>query len=378
MEEDNNEPQLDKYTQERIDKGINELLEEKELKTKWRKELEQNEDIQKHFQKYNQHSINSFINTYLTFKYSWYRFGDFYQELINKEQAQWILKAHDHLKFILQKKLFDLQCLWRAEQIKIDEVKICFDFKLWGNDILNCPFLEHITQQEISLYQEYLMQENIKANDDDYTEWQNYEEIKEDYNNSDSEMPEWYEFHNTRTGNNQFLLLPNIRGQKEAFYTQLVFEKNLKILETQQNDTISNVDQRPFLSSYNEDLATFVSKFEDKDFQKKFKYYTQCNNNYSDNEYYENILSELLNTKEPIPIKAHYDIKQAIENAYHHYNCLKIANHLPIAYNQYLFNLKMGFIIEGDDKFYPSLREKIIKNILEGRVLNGEEPTLDF
>ena len=32
-----------------------------------------------------------------------------------------------------EKKLFDLQCLWRAEQIELESVEICFDFIIITN-----------------------------------------------------------------------------------------------------------------------------------------------------------------------------------------------------------------------------------------------------
>ena len=46
MEENQNEDQfLDKYTKDSVEKGITELLEEKELKIKWRRELAENDSI---------------------------------------------------------------------------------------------------------------------------------------------------------------------------------------------------------------------------------------------------------------------------------------------------------------------------------------------
>ncbi|NJM80760.1 MAG: hypothetical protein HC854_16210, partial [Flavobacterium sp.] len=76
METPNDHSNLDKYTQNKVEKGIQELLDEKELKIKWRKEMEQNEAIQKYFKSYKETSINSFIDDYLNKKYLWFRFGD--------------------------------------------------------------------------------------------------------------------------------------------------------------------------------------------------------------------------------------------------------------------------------------------------------------
>jgi len=52
MEEhhNNGEEHLDKYTKDKVEKGINDLLEEKELKIKWRKEISENQSMQEFFQ----------------------------------------------------------------------------------------------------------------------------------------------------------------------------------------------------------------------------------------------------------------------------------------------------------------------------------------
>ncbi len=62
----------------------------------------------------------------------------------NEEQhgIKWVSKVSDHLQYIQQKKLFDAQCLWRAEQLDIPDIQICYDFMIWEKDILNCPFID--------------------------------------------------------------------------------------------------------------------------------------------------------------------------------------------------------------------------------------------
>ena len=78
MEENQNEDQfLDKYTEDRVAKGITELLEEKELKIKWRREIVENQSIQTFFENYHPNSIQSFIDGYINKKYFAYSFGSF-------------------------------------------------------------------------------------------------------------------------------------------------------------------------------------------------------------------------------------------------------------------------------------------------------------
>ncbi|NHN24562.1 hypothetical protein FIA58_002640 [Flavobacterium jejuense] len=382
METPNDDANLDKYTKDRIEKGIQELLDEKELKIKWRKEIEQNEAIQAYFKGYQESSISSFINDYLQKKYMWFRFGDMYKKMADDHRSQWIELAHDHLEIILQKKLFDLQCLWRAEQIKVEGVEICFDFVIWQNDILNCPFLEPLTASDIEMYQEYLLSEEAELID--YCsgdEWQDYEERKAGYLNPEGdylEMPEWYEFHNQRTGNTNLFLLPDIRGEKENFYSDLYFKNKEKEKEKKEQPVNTPTDYKPSLVGYDHEVVSFfVKTFETKDIQSKYKHYEESNS-IQDNMYYEDLIREMIEAKENIPIRANEDFREALVLAHNEYRCKKVADHLPLAFEQYLFNIKMGFSVGGEDLFYTGLRDNYLQRLIEGRVLNGEEPNLDF
>lgn len=376
---------FDKYTQDKI----NEVLEEKKLRAQWRKEIQENEAMQNYFKSFNAASVKNFIDAYISNKISWMRFGDFYKEKAEKEASQWIEQAHEHLEAILQKKLFDIQCLWRAEQIQLEGVEICFDFKIWEKNIWDCPFIEPITANDIAMYCDYLSSADFELHDFyDLNEWQNYEEIKEAYqdDNDYDDMPEWYEFHNTRTGNSSLLLLPDIRGGKEEFYHNLFFNSKEhldKMAEYEAKKVINpNFDARPNLDSYpNEKLDYFVKTFEDRTVQLKHKYYSEnCRygSGHRQTEYYDELFREMLDINEPIPIQAHHDFREAAAMAYNHYKCRKIVENLPIACEQYLLNKKMGFLMSKKDNFYRDLRVQYTERLVKAREMNGEAPDLDF
>ena len=65
----------------------------------------------------------------------------------------------ERLKEILQKKLFDMQCLWRAEKIIIPEINVSSDFRYWEANIFNCPFIEPVTENEIEIILKHLTKE---------------------------------------------------------------------------------------------------------------------------------------------------------------------------------------------------------------------------
>jgi hypothetical protein len=385
-EETTDEGNLDDYTQKRVKEGIEDLLQEKELKIKWRKEIENYPNLDAFFEPYYDNSKKSFIDHYLTVKHSYTKHGDSYGRILERKHAKWINEAHEQLEAILQKKLFDLQCLWRANQVKLEGVQICYDFKIWKEDIFSCPFLEPITDNDIKMYQEFLNQGNLGLRDLTSLEWQDYIEIKEEYLNQEDGfyMPDWYSFHNLRTGNSSLLLLPDTRGEMEEFYMTLrTPEKEAAIKKAESLQPVEEKETKMFLNYFDDNvIKEFVDTFEDELSKKRYANYSEV---FSKKRFdlfeYNDLCSNIEEINEPIPVGAHHDLKEAMQIAYTNYCLKKIADHLPIAHEQYLLNKQMGFTVnkEEEDEFErPDLRKMYIDAILRGRERNGEERTLDF
>lgn len=388
MEERNENEKLDKYTQERLENGLKELEEEKQLKIKWRKEIEENEALQLNLSQYHPNSVDGFIRQYINHKYNVYLYGDMYIKIAEQERSKWIDMAHEHLKFILQKQLFDLQCQWRAEEIKLDGIDKCFDFEIWGQDILNCPFLKPITKEDIELYQNFLMTANLDYSTHDTEEdWQNYDSILDGYKN-DTEgcsVPRWYDYHFMQTGNNHLLLLEDIRGKKEDFYREIYFRnqqketEQKKVADKQNKEPIPLIDRRPYLSSMDEKMTNYIfSNYEDPEMLTKHNYYCEGIKEGTDNSYHEDMFRELLEIKEDVPVDSNYSIRDAIEIAYNQYMAQKLAENLPTAHEQYLFNRKMGFVVQADNQYKMDMDTIYTNSILDGRVLNGEPRDFNF
>jgi RNA binding exosome subunit len=385
MEEENNpdEAHLDNYTQKKIKDGIDNLLQEKDLKIKWRKELENNPAVVEYFKGYFGNPMKSFLDSYLNTKHLSYSYGDMYKNMLERKRDQWINEAHKQLEYILQKQLFDKQCLWRAQQITIEGVTVVYDFKVWEQDILNCPFLEVITEYDIELYQAFLYDIDFPPHYLDHNDWQDHEEIKACYTSNEEEddfaMPDWYEYHNNKTGNSSLLLLPDTIGKKENFYIEIYRQaKNAKHAETKLEPE-PEWDKRPYLSTWDDKtIKFFVDTFEDKETQKKYKYYSEGSKNHANFDL-QHTLNCILDADEPIPVESHYDIRLAIEIAYNKYYFKKVTAHLPLAHEQYLFNKKMGFKFEKEkENRYIEFRDNFKRMILEGRALNGEEQNFDY
>src|SRR5882762_2361302 len=131
---------------------------ENEQKQEWRTEIDANESMQKYFSQFSSASVESFIDHLLRNKNMWMEHGDRYTERMETDGVQWVYSAFRHLQIIQQKKLFDAQCLWRAEKLAIKEVELCADFRVWEQDILNCPFIDPVSREDIDLYTDYLQQ----------------------------------------------------------------------------------------------------------------------------------------------------------------------------------------------------------------------------
>lgn len=377
----NEDPNINKYS-DRYEKGVNELAQEKELKTKWHREILENKAMQEHFKGFHPTSVATFITFYLAEKYIAYKYADSYQKRLEKKRSKWIDQAHDHLKVIQNKKLFDLQCLWRAEQVTQEGVQLCYDFKAWSEDILNCPFLEPVTRDEIVMYQAFLHKDGLDFDTlSDLHDLQDYEGFKANYTSKDDDasiLPDWYEFHNIRTGNAALLLLPDLRGGKEEFYAHLFRKERDKDLPPR---SLSFLEDRPFLlTSDKEEVLHFVTTFEDEETRRNYTNYKEVSKrDFDDNEY---DISELLmymeEEEEHIPIKASYDYREALYQAYNSFKLKKLAEHMPMAREQYLFTRTMGLTTEPKNNFFSTLKDSYLQMILKGRELNGEERNLEF
>jgi hypothetical protein len=362
------------------------MKDEQEIKQQWLKEMLENTAMQAYFKQFNEASIPSFMESYVTYKSIWVNHGKTYEENMEHNSIQWVDAATKHLEIIQQKKLFNAQCLWRAGKLEIPEIKVCYDFRIWEQNVLNCPFIEPISQDDIELYQTYLLQgdpdDEIGWNGSQ--EWQEYDDIIAAYNdndNAETNIPSWYEFYDGRRGTSVYMTLPNIKGEKEQFYRTLKFnkEKAKKALETTEKPIPFNPN---FLTFYNDETTDwFVSTFENKQIQQWYKAYKwqTRNTDAEDNlEYYLEILQE---ADEQIPIETNVSWQEGIMKAAIKYRFNKIAEALPEAYEQYLMNIEMNIAFPVDDDWDATddeIRNIYITSTLKGRKLNGEPEDFDY
>ena len=351
----------------------------------WKKEILDNKEMQTYFSAFKASSIESFVKYYVSEKYYWVNYGT--RELLDMENEviQWEDIAFKHLGLIQQKKLFDAQCLWRAEQLEIKELKLCCQFGRWENDILNCPFIEPVTNHDIERYSNFLLNpvywdlENENWSDI-YHDFDSVKMAGIDSNNANVNFPEWYEYHNMVTGNGTLLLLPDVRQEKEEFYRDIYFNDRNEKEKADGTKIAHKVDERPYLGYYNlEEVENFVSKFENKEIQSLYEAWEWGRRTEAFKLFAEEYIELLYYADEKIPIEANSDWKEAIKIAYVKYRRQKIVDALPLAFEQYRMTIDSGIKFPSEEKDNDQwLFEIYEEQITKGRILNGEPGDLNF
>jgi len=372
--------------QEEKEKAIWRLQKHLEIK----EELRNNEVFMKFLERTHPDNRERFIDDYASEKVNWIDWGPNYKKWVEGEDLHWMVDASERLKEIQQKKLFDIQCLWRAEKLEIKQVKLTKDFEYWEDNIFNCPFIDPVSEEDVDMYIQYLEMGEFEDEQWFLDGWQDYEEIKEAYNNEDAmrNVPEWYEFHNSRTGLQVYFLLPDIRGGKEKFYMGLwAAEQRRKqknpipeIKENDLNEKENTSDRRPFLNYHEKGWMTwFVNTFEDKSTQELFQKFGGERNFDDYDEYLQNDMQLLTRADENIPIDGWFDWKEAVHKTADKYRRKKIIQAIPAAFEQYRINIELNIAFEEKEvndifdwqKWYSDA-------ILRGRELNGEPRDFNF
>lgn len=378
-----------KYNRASLPADANERQEYiKKLKQEFSDEIKNSETATEYFAKYQPNSIENFIKTYTEKKVHLLECYEFYShQYYEKENSElhYYKNAEEMLQLILQKKLFNMQLRWRAGQLEIDDIDIAYDFQFHEKHISSCTFIPKITAGELELMKEYLLRfDEDDEVEDRYMNWQDYDSItgKNEYGDMDN-LPDWYDFYDSRMGTRMLLLLPNLRGEKEEFYMGIA-RRNFVAANPIKTIPV----QLPYLYGLRTEIFEFSKLFEkDKYFSALFKYYNYYEEKDNQSPNYEEIkdtIRYLLTADRPIYLKSHLTWDKALITAAKEYKNTRIVEALDIVYEEYLMMKDMGLFKdkspeevkkEYDKDFIVKLfREKI----LEGRVQNGEPKDFSY
>jgi hypothetical protein len=385
---------MDKENKENLPAHLRQEVDDAEREAVARMEIEyelrNNQQYKEFFATYPPDDVEEFIKSYARRKVTWVNWGKFYYEHNEDHQLRFYNQAQNCLWQIQQKKLFNLQCQWRAEKIKIPGVNTTMDFRYWEYNIKSCSFLPTITQWEFDLYMEYFQSDDseVDPTETDYDfEWQDYIRFVEDYarakekEDEDMIMPLWYRFYDNRMGTDSLMTLEDIRGEKESKYLKLYYDHINKTIPDERADILAIKRGEDYLSAYNPTLVEkFVRKYEDK---QVVKYYLSYEKSHKPMEFADELaemaFKELKEISDVVSVKASSDWREALIDAWEEYRRVQILKLLPLVYDDYLQKQNLGISYEVEDNTEIDSELNEWRNaILKGREMNGETPDYNF
>ena len=209
----------------------------------------QDQAISAWLSKYSPQGVNKFLAKYHRQREQWRTVGAHYL----KEKHEWLTidmqRAERVLFYIQQKKLFDLQCQWRAEQAEVPGVQHGAGFCDLEENIRSLDFLPPITPEELQLLKDWLMDYNESKSLYPPDGWQNYDRFIEK-NLEQWSLPTLYPYMNFKTNAvSLWRVLPDIRGQKEMKYMQAAIQARIQSHEeaVAAQPSTEPIDERPKL-----------------------------------------------------------------------------------------------------------------------------------
>jgi hypothetical protein len=352
--------------------------------------------VQDFLKDYHPSSVNNFLESYAREKALFMEYGEKFGEYAENRSLEYLESARNGLVMIQIKKLYDYRRRWGANLVKSDKVTLGIDFLKLAEDVLNTDIIPPISNEDFQLFLKFLNSPNYKINSKtiNRTNCGELSFIHTVDDSDDEELGDWFSFHNLYTGNSKYLLLPDTRGEKEYNYVALAAKEEEKQLdEKREKGELPKPpppDPRPFIPYHDKTFALkFITRFESKDVQKKYKgyqnYYMQTQSNKDDiddsaiNEQVEEIVEKMLSLETPLPIKANADWRLAIVEAWNNYERQSIIDTMPVAYEDYLFHIENGIAFSNTrDGIYESIINQYKKRVLRGREILGEPNTFDF
>jgi hypothetical protein len=309
-------------------------------------------------------------------------------------------EAYVSLWAIQQKKLFDLQCRWRAEEVRdVPGLVITNDFDTLSAGIENCTAVPPITPEELEMYLDWVRQADYACDlNDQYDQrwaWQHYRLIRETLAPAapaaatrmvatPKALPDWYRFHNQQTGNDRVLYLPDVRGQKEERIWD-AWREGQREQEAIAAAAGKAPDPRPS-SLPAEELERLAEAFAQRFEEPRVNRWRELSQllhppvTAADREL-QFIVARMQVAKELIPVAAGADWREATRQAHYAYCHRQLLEYLPRVYEEYRQRLDWGIAqprrLEWDSLKY-NLADLFRGWLLQGRARLGEPEDFDF
>jgi len=356
------------------------------------------------FAPYHPEAVARFVSDYANRKHDWQYWGPKAEFDQTEALSQLSEAAYCRLWDIQRKKLFDLQCRWRAGQITHPGLGCTYDFGAYDAAIENCPVLDPISPDELAMYCDFVRQADDFDDDvlDAYRKedgglprnWQDYDELRRHAQEEAADLPDdqrhaddppaWYEFHNLRTGHARLLVLPDLRGPLEQPYL-LAYYANRRAEPAAGPAPTPPADARPtFLTVAQEEALehALLHQFETPKLRRQRAAYLAEQAREASDEQVEADFAYLkaLDPDETVPLEAAADWRAALRQAVVETRRHQLLAHLPQVYEAYLLREAQG--ISHPEAEEPEWRDTFSRGmrdcLLDGRELLGQPRDFDF
>jgi len=279
---------------------------------------------------------------------------------------------------IQQRKLFDLQCKWRAGSIDLPGIETTYDFEYWSELIQRCPFLPPITQEEYDLYHDYVLSDDFDDCEQYSTSWQTYVVLKmwdEEEDDEDDSYPAWYSYYERFKGGHDWRLLPDTRGDKEHEYWRLAHKD---LFAKASSTTVQ--DKRPYLATWVYEEREKFFKVCEPDLLRHFYAYEREADWEDAEDRLRQAIWTLLDFDEALPMEYNDDWKEGIFRAARRADQLRLAKACDAAFKEYLNREELGLKHEvylDDDKIKKEEERRAEYNeaIRKGKALSEKGET---
>ncbi len=338
--------------------------------------------ILKWLAKFDQEGIPDFLASYHRQRQQWLHVGAHER----KKKHEWLTidmeRAEKVLFFIQQKKLFDLQCLWRAEQEQVPGIRHAADFLDLEENIRAIDMLSPITAEELQILKGWLTDYHLSQRLYPYDGWQYYNRyIRQNQERGHDAVPSLYKYMDLHTKTiSLWKILPDIRGQKEEKYMRAAVQERIRNSKSQ--SLLKPVEHRPMLYGSEEYYGEFAKAFEDHNLNECREAYDQTSFHHEDHALTAAI-ETLENALEPVAMEPHADWRAAIKYTAWKYERKRLLPSLDVAFENYCFRLQMGIglapmELHRGPHHFASDQEVWAQEILDGRKALGEPLDFDF
>lgn len=346
------------------------------------REMLKDEHAQAFFKKFDvkPDGIKDFLTYYSKHKAKVIDKGDDFTRHIHKMAEVHKEMAWKAYGAILSRKLFILQCRWRAEQLILKDLAISYDFWYWGYDPYCCPFIDEVTAEELELMKAFLLQPAFRRWDLElHDNWQNYEKYVEPADKDISlrtDYPSWFAYCDAHGTDPDWCSLPDIRGQKEQAYMKAARDskKTSKAADAPKEETKKSLhyNDKDLMAAELADLlgdTTTAQYIRDKYDCRKGQLYPDVD--------VAQMYFEAFHTEE-FPVQANENWGEGLVMASDQFFARRAAAALEETHEEYLYRKANDLLEKEEDNYFQRIAERFREVIMEGRMKKGESRDLNF